>query len=993
VLSSDVLEGLIDEHDWHGELEDTDPLLGVQIGDLEDGWEWWHVEDHEVEAERQEEGTHKPDVQPWWHSEDGLVLGNTVKSVEKLDNDENGESHGHWVWVLEDLAVDALELWSTAEALHEVGQLVPAQVWSVSGVQEPPRSREHGGKSDVTTNGAVSEEQPVGDESVVAGSWLLVHDIQIWWVEAESGGWKTVSDQVNPQELDWDKSLWNTESGGQEDANNLTNVGTDQVSDELLHVVVDGSTLTNSGDNRSEVIVSENHIRGRLGNSGTGTHGNTDLGLLQSWRIVNTITSHSGDITVALEVSNNSGLVGWLDSGEESRVQASLELLVLVQVVKLSAGEGFALGVLIIVKDANSSADSDSGVLVITSDDNDSDTGGVTLLDGVVDLHSWWVEHTNNTEEGKVLLVVNKFGGISEVHLVVGDWVIVNGEGEASKSVSSGTVLKDKSLNLLLHLGIKSNSLVTNSSLGTSLKHGLGGTLNKKLVVTAALLLNVDRHGLSVSAELERVSLLVHGLDLAVDGAALLAGAEAGQVLAVNVELLDEHGQSGLGGLADLLVHALGGVVVDGRVVTEGAGGGELDEVSVVSTLGWGVVRVVEGTLWLVSGATHAVLSDVKLAIVDRLGGEELANGHLVGGQSTGFVGADNAGATESLNGWQRSDDSVLLGHSVGAQSEASGDDGWETLWDGGNGKSDGDFKVVNGTLNPATAVHWVVEVSDVDGPDKHANDGDHFGELLAELVELLGEWGLFGLGLDHGLSDFTDLGVLAGLGDDTEGFAGGDVGAGEEKVDLVLVDGSGVWNGLGALWNGDRLTSQEGLVDSEGGRLDLEDSKIGWDLVTNTDIDHITWHQVTSENLLNLTWSVLSEDLGHGWLVLLESLNSALGVLLLPDSDASVGDENGKDDEWLDEGADDGVLFTVLLLLEQSKNEGDASSEKKNSDQEILELLDNHGPEALALFWWHFISAPLLSVGINLEFAETKLWVDIEVLASAAGGLAPSVV
>jgi hypothetical protein len=47
------------------------------------------------------------------------------------------------VWVLEDLAVDTLELWSTTEALHKVRQLVPAQSWAVSGVQEPPRSREH----------------------------------------------------------------------------------------------------------------------------------------------------------------------------------------------------------------------------------------------------------------------------------------------------------------------------------------------------------------------------------------------------------------------------------------------------------------------------------------------------------------------------------------------------------------------------------------------------------------------------------------------------------------------------------------------------------------------------------------------------------------------------------------------------------------------------------------------------------------------------------
>lgn len=933
VFSSDVLEDLIDKHYWHRELEHASPLLPGEVGDLEDGWEWWHVEDHEVEAEGEEEGAHKPDVQPWWHSEDGLVLGNTVESVKKLDNDEHGESHGHWVWVLEDLAIDALELWSTAEALHEVGKLVPAQCWAVSGVQEPPGSREDSGESDVATDGAVSEEQPVGDESIAAGSWLLVHDVEIGWVEGESGGWETVGDEVDPEELDWNESFWDTESGGQEDADDLTDVGRDKVSDELLHVVVDGSALTNGGDNRSEVIVSENHVGGGLGNSGTGTHSDTDLGLLQGWRVVNTITSHGGDITVALEVGYDSGLVGWLDSGEESRVQASLELLVLVQVVELSAGVGFAFGVLIVVEDSDSSADGDGGVLVVTGDDDDSDTGGVTLLDGVEDLHSGWVEHTDDAEEGEVLLVVGELGGVGEVHVVVGDWRVVDGEGQASEGISAGAVLEDQSLNLSLHLSIKGNSLVTNSDLGTSLEHSLGGTLNKKLVLAALLLLNVHRHGLSVSAELESVSLLVHSLDLAVDGAALLASAQAVQVLAENVQLLNENGQSGLGGLTDLLVHALGGVEVDGGVVTEGASGGELDEVGVVGTLGGAVVGVVEGTLWLVGGTAHAVLSDVKLAVADRLGGEHLANGHLVSGQGTGLVGTDDTGAAQSLDRWQRSDDSVLLGHSVGTEGEASGDDGWETLWDSGNSQSNSNLEVVDSALNPATAVHWVVEVSDVDGPHEHANDGDHLGQLLTELVEFLGEWGLLSLGLNHGLSDLTDLGVLAGLDHNTEGLSRSDVGTTEEQVNLVLVDGSGVWHGLGALWNGDRLTSQQGLVDSEGGGLDLEDSEIGWDLVANTDVDHVTWHEVTSKDLLNLTRSVLSEDLGHSWLVLLESLNSALGVLLLPDTDASVGDENGEDDEWLDESAEHRVLFAIFGLFEESEHEGDAGGKQENSD------------------------------------------------------------
>ena len=59
----------------------------------------------------------------------------------------------------------------------------------------------------------------------------------------------------------------------------------------LFHVVVNGATLLNSGNDGSEVVVGEDHVGGGLGDGGTGTHGNTNLGLLQSWGVVDTITS------------------------------------------------------------------------------------------------------------------------------------------------------------------------------------------------------------------------------------------------------------------------------------------------------------------------------------------------------------------------------------------------------------------------------------------------------------------------------------------------------------------------------------------------------------------------------------------------------------------------------------------------------------------------------------------------------------------------------
>jgi hypothetical protein len=180
------------------------------------------------------------------------------------------------------------------------------------------------------------------------------------------------------------------------------------------------------------------------------------------------------------------------------------------------------------------------------------------------------------------------------------------------------------------------------------------------------------------------------------------------------------------------------------------------------------------------------------------------------------------------------------------------------------------------------------------------------------------------------------------------------------------LVDGSGVVNGSGVFGDGNRFSGEEGLIDSEGGGFDLQNSDISWDLVTNSNVNDITWNQITGSDLLDLTWSILSEYLGHGWFVFFQGFDSRFSILFLPDTDASVGNQNSQNNQWFDESAQHRV--TLFMIFEKSQNKGDTGGGKKNSDQKIFELFDNHSPEGFTFFGWHFISAPLLSVGFNLE-------------------------
>ena len=49
-----------------------------------------------------------------------------------------------------------------------------------------------------------------------------------------------------------------------------------------------------------------------------------------------------------------------------------------------------------------------------------------------------------------------------------------------------------------------------------------------------------------------------------------------------------------------------------------------------------------------------------------------------------------------------------------------------------------------------------VVEVTDVDGPHGDTDDGDHFRQLVAELVQFLLQRGLLSLSLTHLSTDLT---------------------------------------------------------------------------------------------------------------------------------------------------------------------------------------------------------------------------------------------
>jgi len=222
-----------------------------------------------------------------------------------------------------------------------------------------PSSARRGGLSMISKSGGLKPKAVAGRPSV---TWNGTTNFG-FALSVQMSSTQKFPYQVHPQQLHGNQGFWQAQGSGQENGDDLTDVGRDQVTDELFHVVVNGTTFFNSRHNGREVIVGQHHFGGGFGDGRTRTHGNTNFGLLQSWGIVDTVTCHGRDFVHALQVLDDLGFVGRFDTREETRTTASGLLFSNGQVVEFTARVRFAGGVFLFGEHANTSADSFGGSL------------------------------------------------------------------------------------------------------------------------------------------------------------------------------------------------------------------------------------------------------------------------------------------------------------------------------------------------------------------------------------------------------------------------------------------------------------------------------------------------------------------------------------------------------------------------------------------------------------------------------------------------------
>ena len=103
-----------------------------------------------------------------------------------------------------------------------------------------------------------------------------------------------------------------------------------------------------------------------------------------------------------------------------------------------------------------------------------------------------------------------------------------------------------------------------------------------------------------------------------------------------------------------------------------------------------------------------------------------------------------------------------------------------------------------------------------------------------------------------------------------------------KEDVLLVLIHGAWIQNWICMLDHRYTLTSQQRLIDANGGRVDGGDSDVSRHFVTDRHFDDVSRNQLSGLDALDLSGSILSHDFRDFGLVLFECFDGALGIPFL---------------------------------------------------------------------------------------------------------------
>ena len=239
-----------------------------------------------------------------------------------------------------------------------------------------------------------------GKNAFLSAARFLLHRVSFALFHSERQCWQRISNQVDPQQV---RRFQNSEVQHRCDeyGQNFTEVRREQELDRLTDVRVDPAALFDSCYDSSEVVVGQDHIRDVFGNVSSGdAHSDTDIRRLDRRSIVDTVTSHSCYHVVSFPRSDDPYLVLRLYSCVY-RISFDLLVKLFIGHVIECCTENCIVGTF---NDAEIFADSNSCIELIAGDHDRSDACLKTLGYRVLDLRSYRVDHSDETDEDQVVL-------------------------------------------------------------------------------------------------------------------------------------------------------------------------------------------------------------------------------------------------------------------------------------------------------------------------------------------------------------------------------------------------------------------------------------------------------------------------------------------------------------------------------------------------------------------------------------------------------------
>eukprot|EP00117_Sycon_ciliatum_P016935 scpid38365/ scgid16153/ len=140
------------------------------------------------------------------------------------------------------------------------------------------------------------------------------------------------------------------------------------------------------------------------------------MSLLQSWGIIDTISSHSNDLVHVNELLNKFSLVLWFNSRENfsSVSRKCSDSLLIVQSVKFLSSPAILLHVRVFINNRQFFGNCNSGIFGISGDHDDTDSSCFAFFNSLFDFWSNWIFDAHKSEESATSFVVVIFFEISE---------------------------------------------------------------------------------------------------------------------------------------------------------------------------------------------------------------------------------------------------------------------------------------------------------------------------------------------------------------------------------------------------------------------------------------------------------------------------------------------------------------------------------------------------------------------------------------------------